>query len=135
MHAPSRCLILTFLAALLALAAYSSLASAASTTYWHSPSKNIACNYYSADGIATVDCQTQNNLRVVILGHDGRATSGPGTIRLGAPGNVLPYGRSIRKGGFTCRSQRNGMRCYSGITGHGFRIWASGWERFRVRPD
>ncbi len=101
--------------------------------WWHSPSGNIACEYFGYTG-GGVDCQTQNNLRVVSLDHRGPATSGHG-IYVGAAGKVLPYGRSVRKGGFVCTSLKAGMRCYSRVTGHGFFIWRNGWKRIRVSSD
>ncbi|MGE3138117.1 MAG: DUF6636 domain-containing protein [Thermoleophilia bacterium] len=126
------------IAVALSLAACGGLGLAASasasplTQWWHSPDDNIACSYFRA--APSVDCQTQNNLRVVILRHEKRATVGKG-IYVGAPGRVLGFGRTIQKGGFVCTSRRAYMQCYSRVSGHGFRIWASGYSRIRVAPD
>jgi hypothetical protein len=43
---------------------------------------------------------------------------------------VLPYGRSLTAGDFTCVSKETGIRCTHKPTGHGFRIAAGSNEQF-----
>jgi hypothetical protein len=40
----------------------------------------------------------------------------------GAPVRVLQYGDLIRQGDIACLSAEDGMTCWNGITGHGFRL-------------
>jgi hypothetical protein len=37
-------------------------------------------------------------------------------------GRELPYGKSIRRGRFRCRSRRSGMRCVNVRNHHGFAL-------------
>lgn len=43
----------------------------------------------------------------------------------------LPYGTSISRGNFTCRSEQNGVACTYGPTGVGFRVALAGVTRIR----
>ena len=95
-----------------------SSASAAQVDLWQSPTGNIRCGYADQTGIA---CYTRNNGRVALLRSFGN--SGIGYTNRGLPaGRVLPYGSVWRQSTFRCHSRRDGMRCWSTYTGHGFHI-------------
>jgi hypothetical protein len=105
------------LALLLALLIPAS-ASAWYSNQWRSPTRNIACKYYTSSD--AVKCETENDTFAVALERGwGRAfRTGYTAIPNRVP--VLPYGTSWRAGGIRCASSFNGMTCTA--DGHGFFI-------------
>lgn len=93
-------------------------ASAAQVDLWQSPSGNIRCGYADQTGIA---CYMRDTGRYGALRSFGG--SSVGYTRTGLPGGrVLPYGAVWSRSTFRCQSRRDGMRCASSFTGHGFHI-------------
>jgi|GEM_PF-3469841 len=101
-------------------------ASAATVDLWRSPSGNIRCAYVAQSGVA---CYTRHNGRVAVLRSFGN--SAVGFTNRGLPaGRVLHYGQTWRRSTFRCQSRRDGMRCRSTYTGHGFHISREGAYRW-----
>ncbi len=93
-------------------------ARAATVDLWRSPTGNIRCAYVDQSGVA---CYTRHNGRVAVLRSFGNSAVGYTSRGLPA-GRVLRYGHTWRRSTFRCRSRRDGMRCWSTYTGHGFHI-------------
>lgn len=106
---------------------------------FHSPSGNIRCliaaKTYTRCDITNRDwrpppkprtCEFDwgNTLEVGLRGR-GRFGCVSDAVE---PGGVLPYGETIARGRFRCRSRRSGMRCVNTRNGHGFAL-----SRERVR--
>ena len=128
---------LALLAALIGALAGAAPASAAVS--FHSPSGNIRCviaaKIYTRCDITSRDwrpppkprtCEFDwgNTLEVALRGR-GKFGCVSDAVEFG---RVLPYGESITRGRFRCRSRRTGMRCVNTRNGHGFAL-----SRERVR--
>jgi hypothetical protein len=111
-------LLLTLAGVAAVLAFTASTASARTTDLWQSPTGNIRCAYADQVGVG---CYTRNNGRWAVIRSFGN--SAIFYQRRGLPaGRVLPYGRTWARSTFRCTSRRDGMRCWSTYTGHGFHI-------------
>ena len=110
-----------------------------STAFFRTPSGNIGCIYASGGGEVvsrtSVRCDIRSGLKPkparpkgcdldygdsYELERTGRAIvvcHGDTAINSQAP--VLAYGKTWRRGGFTCRSKATGLRC-TNARGHGF---------------
>jgi hypothetical protein len=64
----------------------------------------------------------------LFVGNRGRGEYGCVSDSAFGVGSVLPYGESMRKGRFVCRSEEVGVRCVNRRNGHGFFL-----SRQRVR--
>jgi hypothetical protein len=120
-------------------AALMGAAPASAAVSFHSPSGNIRCviaaTTYTRCDITERDwrpppkpssCEFDwgNTLEVALR---GRGRFGCVSDAVNA-GRELPYGKSVRRGRFRCRSRRSGMRCVNTRNGHGFAL-----SRERVR--
>lgn len=108
------------------------------------PSKNIACQFFSMDG--------QNSLRCDIMemdtsprrpadceldyGHAFEMSAKGGAARICYGDTVmdralpvLAYGEIWQRGGFTCRSEQTGLTCFN-ATQHGFSLSRARQEVF-----
>lgn len=117
-----------------------------STAYLHLPSGNIGCDLVKGK-VGSVDCYAyahawklpsalargcNPNLEcgsglVIVDGKVKASSRGdvPGWSDARSQGKkqyVLPYGRMAAFGTNACLSQSSGLTCWSGRTGHGFRI-------------
>jgi hypothetical protein len=107
---------------------------------FRTPSKNIACGYLTAP--AFLRCDVLSGLKPrparrceldwtgISMAPTGRATptcAGDTVYQRGAP--ILAYGRTWRRGGFTCVSRRTGLRC-TNRSGHGFVLARDRWRLF-----
>jgi hypothetical protein len=112
---------------------------ASAAVSFHSPSGNIRCviaaKVYTRCDITQRDwrpppkpssCEFDwgNTLEVRMKGH-GRFGCVSDAVEAG---RVLPYGESISRGRFRCRSRTSGVRCVNTRNGHGFAL-----SRERVR--
>ncbi len=140
----ARLLTAAALAAVVALAAAAQASPApAATTGFLMPSRNIACLWVSAyaDQPASLRCDIRSGLRpeptracegdwtglgMNVTGKAGAVCAGDTTF-----GNypVLAYGRTWRRGGFTCLSRTTGLRC-TNLSGHGFFLAREGYRLF-----
>jgi hypothetical protein len=126
-------------AALLLVAGTGSASAQSSSSFFQTPSKNIGCIYVKP--LAATDkpylrcdiggglhplpprpknCDLDWGYGYAMSGATGRATpfcAGDTARDPRAP--VLQYGRTWKKGPFTCRSQAIGLRCTNRV-GHGF---------------
>jgi hypothetical protein len=87
------------------------LATAASTTAFMSPSRNIHCRYFPS--AATIGCLTLNNRIETMMRSPGQPFTQ--NVSHGFPsGPVLAYGKSRSFGGqFKCSSRKDGVFCRS----------------------
>ena len=132
------------IAAVLAAGVLSGRAEAA-TDYFETPSRNIACGWFSGSG-GSLRCEILSLLRPMpprpascdvdwgyglSLGRTGRAhvLCAGDTIRRTGRVRILAYGRTWRRGGFSCTSARVGLRCVN-ASGHGFFLSRERWRRF-----
>jgi hypothetical protein len=105
------------------------------------PSRNIGCIFSMP---SFVRCDVRTGLRPRPLrpagcdldwgyGLEMTAVSRPTTFCAGdtalATGPILAYSATVRLLGFTCRSQRSGLRC-TNRAGHGFSLARERWRRF-----
>lgn len=128
---------LVALAVLLGALAAAGPASAAVS--FHSPSGNIRCviaaKTYTRCDITSRDWRPPPKPRTcefdwsntLEVGLRGRGKFGCVSDAID-PGRILPYGESITRGRFRCRSRTSGMRCVNTRNGHGFAL-----SRQRVR--
>jgi hypothetical protein len=135
------CLVIT---ALVAGAAAQSRAGQLRIARFQLPSRNIGCGYLprSSSGAASLRCDILSGLQPAPRRHcmfdwtglelaaraRARATCAGDTIySRGAP--ILRYGRSWRRGPFTCTSRRTGVTCRS-TAGHGFFLARNRWRTY-----
>jgi hypothetical protein len=105
------------------------------------PSRNIGCIFSNP---SFVRCDVRTGLRPRPprpagcgldwgYGLEMTAASQPETFCAGdtalGTGPILAYGATVRLLGFTCRSQRSGLRC-TNRAGHGFFLARERWRRF-----
>lgn len=133
---PRRAL-LVLLATAAALAAVAS--PAAAFKGFETPSHNIACVLYEQGARCDIShhswplpkkprsCEFDYG-GSLFIGVRGRGEYGCVSDSAFGAGPVLPYGESIRKGRFACRSEEVGVRCLNRRNGHGFFL-----SRQRVR--
>jgi hypothetical protein len=115
------------------LGALAAAVPASAAVSFHSPSGNIRCviapkTYTRCDITSrawrpppkprTCEFDWGNTLEV---GLRGRGKFGCVSDAID-PGRVLPYGESITRGRFRCRSRTSGMRCVNTRNGHGFAL-------------
>ncbi len=151
MPTTTRCALVTAVVAALALAASASAGAATrNPAYFETPSRNIACAWF-----ADVDRPSRSYLRCEIgsllsplprrpascdvdwgYGMSMASTGAAGVLCAGdtirhppGTGAVLAYGRTWRRGGFTCRSAAVGLTCRN-ASGHGFFLSRERWRRF-----
>jgi hypothetical protein len=124
-----------------AVGAVVAAAPASAAVFFHSPSGNIRC-VIERTALARCDithrdwrpppkprsCEFDWGNTLEVLLH-GRGRFGCVSDAVDA-GRVLPYGESIRRGRFRCRSRRTGMRCVNLRTGHGFALSRERPRRF-----
>ena len=127
------------------LAAVAPAGSEAATAYFETPSRNIACAWHSDVG-GSLRCEIRSLLKPmpprpagcdvdwgygISMGRTGRASvlcAGDTVRRTGAV-PILGYGRTWRRGGFTCTSARTGLRCVN-ASGRGFFLSRERWRMF-----
>jgi hypothetical protein len=123
----------TLIALAAALGALALAGPASAAVFFHSPSGNIRCVIQAAE-LARCDITERawqpspkpkscpgdwgNGLQVGLRGR-GRFTCANDAV---PAGRELPYGKSIRRGRFRCRSRRSGMRCVNVRNHHGFAL-------------
>jgi hypothetical protein len=130
--------------ALASLAAPSAFASK-DLRQFQSPSKNIGCIMAKGQSGHGVRCDIRNHtwqappkpsscqldygngLEVGLRGKAHFVCAGDTVL---GQGPVLPYGNSIRFGGFKCESRQKGMRCLNRHTRHGFLLSRTVAKRF-----
>ena len=117
---------------------------ASASPFFKSPSSNIGC--VILDGTARCDILVRSWApparpaacpNVVDFGQ-GLMVSRTGPARFVCAGDtsmdphapVLPYGRTVTRGGLSCSSATSGMTCRSTRTGHGFFISRQGYRLF-----
>jgi hypothetical protein len=121
------------LALAVALGTLVAAAPASAAVFFHSPSGNIHCVIQRTE-LARCDITRRdwspppkpsscpgdwgNGLQVLFRGK-GRFVCANDAV---SGGRKLPYGESIRRGRFRCRSRRSGMRCVNTRNGHGFAL-------------
>lgn len=84
------------------------------------PSNNIDC-YYLPDTATLVCTRYKPDVQTVFLSNDDEPNVGPPeTDATHAPAGipVLAYGKSWKRGSFSCRSEKSGLTCKSAR--HGF---------------
>ena len=103
---------------------------------FHTPSKNIACQYYDVDGPATLRCDIMETatlpprpadceedwghaFEMTVRGGAGRVCAGDTVNDPSLP--VLAYGEVWQHAGFTCRSEEAGLTCFNAMQ-HGFSL-------------
>jgi hypothetical protein len=117
-------------------------ASAASPNSFRLPSGNIGCIYSDASvtGQAWLRCDTRFGLKPVPRGRCEQDWTGIGFPTASKPkpecagdtaidshARVIPYGGKWSRGGYTCFSQRVGLRC-ARRNGHGFFLSRTSWR-------
>ena len=105
---------------------------------FRTPSTNIACAYYRP----SLRCDVRSGLRpeprtaceldwtgisMAVVGRARPTCAGDTAYDPRAP--ILAYGRRWRRAGFTCLSQRLGLRCVN-RSGHGFFLSRARWRTF-----
>ncbi len=129
----------------LVLAAAAPASARAATAYFETPSRNIACGWYSGDG-GFLRCEIASLLRPlpprpadcdvdwgygISMGRTGRAhvLCAGDTVRRQGKVRILAYGTSWQRGGFRCSSSRAGLRCVN-ASGRGFFLSRERWHIF-----
>jgi hypothetical protein len=117
----------------------------AATAYFETPSRNIACAWFSGYG-GVLRCEMRSLLRPlpprppgcdvdwgygISMERSGRARvlCAGDTIRRTGSVRILAYGTAWRRGGFVCTSARAGLRC-SNASAHGFFLSRARWRIF-----
>lgn len=117
----------------------------AASAYFETPSRNIACAWFSGYG-GVLRCEIRSLLRPmpprpascdvdwaygISIGRTGRARvlCAGDTIRRTGNVRVLAYGTTWRRGGFRCASAVIGLRC-TNASGHGFFLSRERWRIF-----
>jgi hypothetical protein len=94
------------------------------------PSKNIACQFFSNDGQGQLRCDIMNMetrprrpadceldwghaFEMSAKGTAGRICAGDTVMDPSLP--VLTYGEVWQRGGFTCRSEQTGLTCFNAM--------------------
>jgi hypothetical protein len=114
---------------------------AATTAWFSSPSRNIACSMYTSGVRCDVLVHTYKPTRrpASCEADWGTAfevkTTGKGHFRcvadsVNGPAPILKYGHSKSIGRFTCTSRTTGMTCIDRYNGHGFRASKSSYRLF-----
>jgi hypothetical protein len=128
-------------AALLAIGPAASSANAGTLVFFHLPSKNIGCAYDGSSLRCDVNQLTNarpprpkscdldwgNAFNLRATGRASRLCVGDTAVDPRSP--TLGYGRTWRRGGFTCRSSTAGLRC-TNRSGHGFLLSRSSQRLF-----
>ena len=117
----------------------------AASAYFETPSRNIACGWYS-DGGGSLRCEIGSLLRPlpprpagcdvdwgygISIGRTGRAQMlcAGDTIRRQGRVRILAYGSSWRRDGFRYASSRAGLRCVN-ASRRGFFLSRERWQIF-----
>jgi uncharacterized protein DUF6636 len=117
----------------------------AASDYFETPSRNIACAWYSDEG-GYLRCEIRSLLRPMprrpascdvdwgyglSLGRTGKARvlCAGDTIRRAGRVRLLRYGTTWRRGGFACSSGATGLRCVNSAD-HGFFLSRERWRVF-----
>lgn len=129
------------------------VASAGGITLFRSPSGNINCAYFEADGdifpVAQVTCEVMRfvgtaprrpasceldwvpSASLTADARPARLFSCQGDTIAGGPGTpVLAYGRTASFGPFRCSSSTSGVRCELPRSGRGFEVGSRAIRRF-----
>ena len=105
-----------------------------------SPTGNITCQLTRDDAACVIaehdypasdrpDGCTGRWLPLLEVGRSGAARLGPCEAGVVAPsGGALPYGTTSVVGRMSCLSRLTGMVCWSGRSGHGFRLARAAYE-------
>ena len=121
---------------LLALLPFTTVAQAQDLAGFQTPSKNIACQFFTDDNrpalrcdIATMDTQPRrpadcdldwgHAFEMTAKGSAGRICHGDTVMDPRLP--LLAYGEVWQRGGFTCRSEQTGLTCFNAMQ-HGFSL-------------
>ena len=130
--------------AVLLIVAFPAGAGAASS-YFETPSRNIACGWFSGFG-GSLRCEIGSLLRPlpprpascdvdwgygISMGRTGRAhvLCAGDTVRRTGEVAILGYGRTWQRGGFKCTSAKTGLRCVN-VSGRGFFLSRERWRIF-----
>jgi hypothetical protein len=136
---PRGALLLVSLVAVAVMAAGSAQGSQELYVPFRTPSKNIACAYFTVGAPATLRCDILSGLKPEPRGRcelDWTGVSmGAGRARAACAGDtvydldapVLGYGKTWQRGPFTCLSMRIGLSC-ANRTGHGFFLSRESWS-------
>lgn len=117
----------------------------AASAYFETPSRNIACGWFSQFG-GSLRCEIASLLRPmprrpsscdvdwgygISMGRTGRARvlCAGDTVRRAGKVRILGYGWTWQRGGFRCTSSRAGLRCVN-VSGHGFFLSRERWRIF-----
>jgi hypothetical protein len=117
----------------------------AATAYFETPSRNIACGWFSGLG-GSLRCEIRSLLRPtpprpascdvdwgygLAMGRTGRARvlCAGDTVRRTGSVRILAYGTTWRRGGFRCTSERTGLTCRN-ASGRGFFLSRERWRVF-----
>ena len=133
------------LVAALVVAAAAPASAQAASAYFETPSRNIACGWYSGSG-GSLRCEIGSLLRPlparpascdvdwgygISMGRTGRAQvlCAGDTIRRTGNVRILAYGSTWQRSGFRCTSSRTGLRCVN-ASGRGFFLSRERWRIF-----
>ncbi len=110
---------------LLMLCALPTMGAFANESFFQSPSGNIYCEGYD-DSVSCIIFDTTKGYNgcAYIIGADdkkARKECAPDGSIDGQPVKTLAYGKSINGTGWTCTSQKTGMRCVN-KSGKGFQL-------------
>ncbi len=126
------------LATLLSALVVPATAQAWTSNTFYSPSRNIECKYFpSNQSEPMIPCTTFNDGFVGAIGETDRRAQGywrGGGYVWGfhrwASGPTLQYGQDFVAPGVRCHSASAGMRCWSRVTGYGFMLARTTFNRF-----
>lgn len=99
-------------------------------TGFQTPSKNIACQFYTDNGQGVLRCDIMNTesrprrpadceldyghaFEMSAKGSAGRICAGDTVMDPSLP--ILAYGEVWQRGGFTCRSEQAGLTCFNAM--------------------
>ncbi|WP_448045695.1 DUF6636 domain-containing protein [Bradyrhizobium liaoningense] len=121
---------LRYLTVLVLLAATSTAYAQDRPTGFLTPSKNIACQFFTDNGQGLLRCDIMNTdtrphrpadceldyghaFEMSAKGNAGRICAGDTVLDPSLP--VLAYGEVWQRGGFTCRSEQTGLTCFNAM--------------------
>jgi hypothetical protein len=90
-----------------------------SLSYFASPSKNILCVYSDGEDLITCDRFKPSYVSVTLTGEGEATTSTDSSDTVGGEDtHTVPYGKTWKQSGYTCKSAKTGFTCSHGK--HGF---------------